>query len=89
MGNSSAVVFKKTTSGNIRNSIENNDGSSSKLSVEDKDNKPAHEAENVRFLGFGSLFGEVSIVTGSPYFSTTYAIGKTFTINIQFHFEKI
>ena len=34
------------------------------------------EGESIRFLGYGNLFGEVSLVTDSPYFTSTYATGK-------------
>jgi hypothetical protein len=31
---------------------------------------------DIRYLGYGNLFGEVSLVTESPYFTSTNAVGK-------------
>jgi signal-transduction protein with cAMP-binding, CBS, and nucleotidyltransferase domain len=37
-----------------------------------------NEEHNPRKLEFGSLFGEVSLITDTPYFTSTFANGKTF-----------
>ncbi len=34
------------------------------------------DGDSVRYLGYGNLFGEVSLVTDSPYFTSTFATGK-------------
>lgn len=51
---------------------------------QDPANKPPPEIpESVRLLGYGNFFGEVSLVTGTPYFTTTCAVEPTTLIRIS------
>lgn len=59
------------------------------LSTVSPNNHHAH-LHQTRLLGYGSLFGEVSLVTDSPYFTSTYAIEPTALICINKHtFDRI
>ena len=40
------------------------------------------EGDSCRKLEFGSLFGEVSLITDTPYFTSTYAAGKSLVVFI-------
>lgn len=39
--------------------------------------------DSSRKLEFGSLFGEVSLITGTPYFTTTFAAGSSSSFRLS------
>lgn len=47
------------------------------------DPAPTSPDTSTRFLGIGSLFGEVSLVTDSPYFSSSTAMERTIVVCIS------
>lgn len=72
--------YYKTTSSQDSNALANVYGA-----VPPKQEAQNHNEveESYRILGYGSLFGDVSLITGSPYFTTTSTMEPTVLISIN------